>query len=51
MSESPLADGPALEGLAQVFRCMICLMRLHEAHLCPHCAKVRPPLRYPAAWG
>ncbi|XP_064460788.1 E3 ubiquitin-protein ligase TRIM37-like isoform X2 [Ornithodoros turicata] len=29
-----------VEGLAEVFRCFICMERLRDAHLCPHCSKL-----------
>lgn len=32
--------GPEVESLADVFRCFICMERLRDAHLCPHCSKL-----------
>lgn len=29
-----------MESLAEVFRCFICMERLRDAHLCPHCSKL-----------
>ncbi|KAK4322301.1 hypothetical protein Pmani_006944 [Petrolisthes manimaculis] len=29
-----------LESLAEVFRCFICMEKLQDAHLCPHCSKL-----------
>lgn len=29
-----------VESLAEVFRCFICMERLRDAHLCPHCSKL-----------
>ena len=31
---------PAVESLSDVFRCFICMERLRNAHLCPHCSKL-----------
>ncbi|XP_043210074.1 E3 ubiquitin-protein ligase TRIM37-like [Amphibalanus amphitrite] len=30
----------SVESLAEVFRCFICMDRLRDAHLCPHCSKL-----------
>ena len=38
-STSPHED-PAVESLSDVFRCFICMERLRNAHLCPHCSKL-----------
>ena len=33
--------GPhTVESLAEVFRCFICMEKLRNAHLCPHCSKL-----------
>ena len=29
-----------VESLAEVFRCFICMEKLRNAHLCPHCSKL-----------
>lgn len=29
-----------MESLAEVFRCFICMEKLRDAHLCPHCSKL-----------
>lgn len=29
-----------LQTLAEVFRCFICMEKLRDAHLCPHCSKL-----------
>ncbi|XP_031631421.1 uncharacterized protein LOC116345847 [Contarinia nasturtii] len=31
---------PTTESLNDVFRCFICMEKLQEAHLCPHCSKL-----------
>ena len=36
-STSPHED-PTVESLSDVFRCFICMERLRNAHLCPHCS-------------
>jgi len=33
-------DEPTMESLAEVFRCFICMEKLRNAHLCPHCSKL-----------
>jgi len=33
-------DEPTVESLAEVFRCFICMEKLRNAHLCPHCSKL-----------
>ena len=38
-SLSPHED-PTVESLSDVFRCFICMERLRNAHLCPHCSKL-----------
>ena len=38
-SSSPHED-PTVESLSDVFRCFICMERLRNAHLCPHCSKL-----------
>ncbi|XP_037094908.1 E3 ubiquitin-protein ligase TRIM37-like [Pollicipes pollicipes] len=30
----------SVESLAEVFRCFICMDKLRDAHLCPHCSKL-----------
>ncbi|KAK6629901.1 hypothetical protein RUM43_003722 [Polyplax serrata] len=30
----------SMETLAEVFRCFICMEKLRDAHLCPHCSKL-----------
>lgn len=30
----------SVETLAEVFRCFICMEKLRDAHLCPHCSKL-----------
>ncbi|XP_011863279.1 PREDICTED: E3 ubiquitin-protein ligase TRIM37-like [Vollenhovia emeryi] len=37
---SKLADDHSVETLAEVFRCFICMEKLRDAHLCPHCSKL-----------
>ncbi|XP_049769299.1 E3 ubiquitin-protein ligase TRIM37-like [Schistocerca cancellata] len=32
--------GRVLQSLAETFRCFICMERLRDAHLCPHCSKL-----------
>ncbi|XP_040577548.1 E3 ubiquitin-protein ligase TRIM37 isoform X1 [Lepeophtheirus salmonis] len=44
-SPSPPVPGPpsgarGVENLAEVFRCFICMEKLRNAHLCPHCSKL-----------
>ncbi|XP_015510377.1 uncharacterized protein LOC107217383 isoform X2 [Neodiprion lecontei] len=34
------ADDHSVETLAEVFRCFICMEKLRDAHLCPHCSKL-----------
>ncbi|KAJ8687343.1 hypothetical protein QAD02_023137 [Eretmocerus hayati] len=34
------ADEHSVETLAEVFRCFICMEKLRDAHLCPHCSKL-----------
>lgn len=36
----PLYEDPTVESLSDVFRCFICMERLRNAHLCPHCSKL-----------
>ncbi|KAK9503406.1 hypothetical protein O3M35_009964 [Rhynocoris fuscipes] len=33
-------DDHSVESLAEVFRCFICMEKLRDAHLCPHCSKL-----------
>nr|CAD7258612.1 unnamed protein product [Timema shepardi] len=33
-------DENSVETLAEVFRCFICMEKLRDAHLCPHCSKL-----------
>jgi tripartite motif-containing protein 37 len=33
-------EGHTVESLAEVFRCFICMEKLRNAHLCPHCSKL-----------
>lgn len=33
-------DEQIVESLAEVFRCFICMEKLVDAHLCPHCSKL-----------
>lgn len=33
-------DEHSVESLAEVFRCFICMEKLRDAHLCPHCSKL-----------
>ncbi|XP_068216903.1 E3 ubiquitin-protein ligase TRIM37-like isoform X2 [Palaemon carinicauda] len=33
-------DESSYESLAEVFRCFICMEKLQDAHLCPHCSKL-----------
>ncbi|CAC5410366.1 TRIM37 [Mytilus coruscus] len=33
-------DGDTVESLAEVFRCFICMEKLRDARLCPHCSKL-----------
>merc|ERR1719430_20020 len=37
---APRRDEPTVESLAEVFRCFICMEKLRNAHLCPHCSKL-----------
>jgi len=37
---NPRRDEPTVETLAEVFRCFICMEKLRNAHLCPHCSKL-----------
>ncbi|XP_033214708.1 uncharacterized protein LOC117171462 isoform X2 [Belonocnema kinseyi] len=37
---SKAADDHSVETLAEVFRCFICMEKLRDAHLCPHCSKL-----------
>ncbi|XP_018394310.1 PREDICTED: uncharacterized protein LOC108773090 [Cyphomyrmex costatus] len=37
---SKIADDHSVETLAEVFRCFICMEKLRDAHLCPHCSKL-----------
>ncbi|EFN83733.1 uncharacterized protein LOC105183913 isoform X1 [Harpegnathos saltator] len=39
-SVSKTADDHSVETLAEVFRCFICMEKLRDAHLCPHCSKL-----------
>nr|XP_034182065.1 E3 ubiquitin-protein ligase TRIM37-like isoform X3 [Osmia lignaria] len=34
------SDDHTVETLAEVFRCFICMEKLRDAHLCPHCSKL-----------
>ncbi|KAL7294577.1 hypothetical protein TKK_0012037 [Trichogramma kaykai] len=34
------ADDSSVETLTEVFRCFICMEKLRDAHLCPHCSKL-----------
>lgn len=34
------SDEHSVETLSEVFRCFICMERLRDAHLCPHCSKL-----------
>lgn len=34
------AEDHSVETLAEVFRCFICMEKLRDAHLCPHCSKL-----------
>ncbi|KAG7209064.1 hypothetical protein KM043_015221 [Ampulex compressa] len=34
------SDDYSVETLAEVFRCFICMEKLRDAHLCPHCSKL-----------
>lgn len=38
--ESKNVDEHSVETLAEVFRCFICMEKLRDAHLCPHCSKL-----------
>lgn len=37
---SKTSDDHSVETLAEVFRCFICMEKLRDAHLCPHCSKL-----------
>ncbi|XP_070150409.1 uro-adherence factor A isoform X2 [Polyergus mexicanus] len=37
---SKIMDDHSVETLAEVFRCFICMEKLRDAHLCPHCSKL-----------
>ncbi|XP_065338138.1 E3 ubiquitin-protein ligase TRIM37-like isoform X2 [Cloeon dipterum] len=39
-SSSRKQDENSVESLAEVFRCFICMEKLRDAHLCPHCSKL-----------
>lgn len=39
-TNSKNADDHSVETLAEVFRCFICMEKLRDAHLCPHCSKL-----------
>ncbi|XP_014214226.1 uncharacterized protein LOC106643567 [Copidosoma floridanum] len=42
-TREPMAKAPddhSVETLAEVFRCFICMEKLRDAHLCPHCSKL-----------
>ncbi|KAK2583315.1 hypothetical protein KPH14_009317 [Odynerus spinipes] len=39
-SSSKNTDDHSVETLAEVFRCFICMEKLRDAHLCPHCSKL-----------
>lgn len=34
------SDNPLLQSIAEVFRCFICMEKLRDARLCPHCSKL-----------
>lgn len=36
----PRREAETVESLADVFRCFICMEKLRNAHLCPHCSKL-----------
>ena len=38
--ERELGNPHTVESLAEVFRCFICMEKLRNAHLCPHCSKL-----------
>ena len=33
-------EDSTVESLSDVFRCFICMEKLQNAHLCPHCSKL-----------
>uniref|UniRef100_A0A096MI84 Uncharacterized protein n=1 Tax=Poecilia formosa TaxID=48698 RepID=A0A096MI84_POEFO len=33
-------DEQSVESIAEVFRCFICMEKLRDARLCPHCSKL-----------
>ncbi|XP_022697638.1 E3 ubiquitin-protein ligase TRIM37-like isoform X2 [Varroa jacobsoni] len=35
-----LQQETGVESIAEVFRCVICMEKLRDAHLCPHCSKL-----------
>ncbi|CAG0880905.1 unnamed protein product [Darwinula stevensoni] len=37
---NPSTTQVPVESLAEVFRCFICMEKLRDAHLCPHCSKL-----------
>lgn len=37
---SKTSEDHSVETLAEVFRCFICMEKLRDAHLCPHCSKL-----------
>ncbi|KAI4477316.1 hypothetical protein M0804_012906 [Polistes exclamans] len=39
-TNSKNTDDHSVETLAEVFRCFICMEKLRDAHLCPHCSKL-----------
>ena len=37
---APRREDSTVESLSDVFRCFICMEKLQNAHLCPHCSKL-----------
>lgn len=40
LTQIMLTTNVTFQSLAEVFRCFICMEKLRDAHLCPHCSKL-----------
>lgn len=40
LDSDPRREDSTVESLSDVFRCFICMEKLRNAHLCPHCSKL-----------
>ena len=40
LEPTPRREDSTVESLSDVFRCFICMEKLQNAHLCPHCSKL-----------